>query len=130
MLLYEQTTKFLLYLSSLKLKTQSRQIEGSSGETEIMFTMQGWARRAAGETWNRATATSLLRRQFLFNLFQPSTFLETAHAIHYSWWHVSTNTRLATIRVDGENMGSTSEGTDHNPATVMAEADVLNLGTR
>jgi hypothetical protein len=40
------------------------------------------------------------------------------------------NTGLATIRVDGENMGSTTKSTDHNPATVMAEADILNLEMR
>lgn len=37
------------------------------------------------------------------------------------------NTRLATIRVDGENVGSPPESTDHDPATIMAEADVLYL---
>lgn len=40
------------------------------------------------------------------------------------------DTRLATIRVDGENVGSTPEGTDHHPTTIMAETDVLNLGRR
>lgn len=40
------------------------------------------------------------------------------------------DTRLATIRVYGENVGSTPEGTDHHPATIMAETDVLNLGRR
>lgn len=92
--------------------------------------MQRWSRRAAWETWNRATATSLLRSQFLFNLFQPSTFLETAHTIHDSWRHVCSNTRLATIRVDWKNMGRPPKSTDHNPTTVMAEADVLYLEMR
>lgn len=92
--------------------------------------MQRGAGRAAGQAWDRTTAAALLRCQLLFNLFQPSTFLETAHAIHYSRWHVCADTRLATIRVDGENVGSTPEGTDHHPTTIMAETDVLNLGRR
>lgn len=40
------------------------------------------------------------------------------------------DTRLATIRVDGENVGSTPEGTDHHPTTIMAETDVLNFWPR
>lgn len=40
------------------------------------------------------------------------------------------DTRLATIRVDRENVGRTPEGTDHHPATIVAETDVLNLGGR
>lgn len=40
------------------------------------------------------------------------------------------DTRLATIRVDGENVGRAPEGTDHHPTTIIAETDVLNLWRR
>lgn len=60
---------------------------GGSGKQPArkVLTMQRGARRAAGQAWDRTAAAALLRCQLLFNLFQPSTFLETAHAVHYSW---------------------------------------------
>lgn len=123
--------KMDLFLSqTLKIKDKEKKDWRVGGRGGIRFTVQRWSGRAAWETRNRATATSLLRCQFLFNLFQPSTFLETAHTIHNSWRHMCSHTRLATIRVDWKNMGRPTKSTDHNPATVMAEADVLYLEMR
>lgn len=91
------------------------------------FTMEWWARRTAWQAWNRATASSLFRCQLLLDLFQPRTLLESAHAVHHAGWHVCSDTGLAAVRIDGEDVGSAPQRADHNPATVMAEGDILYL---
>lgn len=92
--------------------------------------MKRWARRAAWQAWNRATASSLFRRQLLLDLFQPCALLEPAHAIYHPGWHVCSDTGLATVRIDRKNMGSATKRADHNPTTVMAEGDILYLENR
>lgn len=97
---------------------------------ESGFTVERWARGAAWQAGHGATASSLLRRQLLLDLLQPRALLEAAHAIDHPWGHVSPDTRLASVGIDGKNMGSASEGADHHPAAVVAEGDILYLENR
>lgn len=92
--------------------------------------MEWWARWAAWEAWNRATASSLLRRQLLLDLFQACTLLESAHAVYHPGWHVCSDTGLAAVRIDRKHVGSASKRADYNPTAVMAEGDILHLEPR
>lgn len=69
----------------IKLHITEQEAMGGGWREESGFTVQRGARRAAGQAWDRTTAAALLRCQLLFNLFQASTLLETAHAIHHTW---------------------------------------------
>lgn len=92
--------------------------------------MERWARGAAGQAGHGATASSLLRAQLLLDLLQPRALLEAAHAIDHAWGHVSPDTGLAPVGIDGENVGSASQRADHHPAAVVAEGDILHLQNR
>lgn len=102
--------------------------EENNNKKKRGFTMERWARWAAWQAWNRATASSLLRRQLLLDLFQARALLEAAHAVDHAGWHVRPDTGLPAVGVDGKHMGSATKRADHNPAAVMAEGDILHLG--